>query len=96
MNGPFTLENILFLALSGAAWVGVTAAVVLYARRMLRAVERRSVAETQVALLTERLQQLEARVESVSDDTERLHEDQRFTRQLLIDRRAGSGDRFPA
>ena len=79
--------NFVFV-LYAAFWVGLPVTVILYARRLLRAIERRSIGEAQLAELTERLQRLETLVESVADDTERLNEDQRFTRQLLTDRHA--------
>jgi cell division protein FtsB len=69
--------------ISVALYVGVPIAVVVFARRLLRALDRRSIREEQLAELTERLRRLEARVEEMEGENERLREDQRFTRQLL-------------
>jgi len=81
------LETMLAWAvLSALLWIGIPVGIFVFARRLLRAVERRSVRESQFAELTERLQRLEARLDDAVDDTERLRDDQRFTRELLLDR----------
>jgi hypothetical protein len=88
MLGPGSVEMVLVFALSVALWIGIPVAIFVFARRLLRAIERRSVRESQLAELTERLQRLEERCEHMADDAERLREDQRFTRQLLTERPA--------
>jgi hypothetical protein len=76
---------IIWAVLSALIWVGIPVGIFVFARRFLRAVERRSIHESQFAELAERLQRLEARLDDLADDTERLREDQRFTRQLLAE-----------
>lgn len=80
----------LWAVLSVLVWIGIPVGIFVFARRFLRAVERRSVTESQLVELRERLQQLEARLDArlddVTDDTARLREDQRFTRELLLQR----------
>src|SRR5665213_1114053 len=78
-------EVALFYALSVAFWVGIPIGIFVLVRRLLRAIERRPVRESQIAELTERLQRLEARLEDIADETDRLRDDQRFTRQLLTE-----------
>jgi cell division protein FtsB len=80
------VELVLGVVLTAAFWVGVPVAIFVFARRFLRAVERRSVRESQIAELTERLQRLEEHLYDLADENERLREDQRFTRELLLER----------
>ncbi len=82
MPSPSLFEVVLFFALNVALWIGIPLGIFVFARRLLRALERRSARESQIAELTDRLQRLEARMEDVADETDRLREDQRFTRQL--------------
>ena len=62
-------------------------AVILCARRVLRALEGRSAKESQVTELTElteRFQRLEDRVvDDMVDELKQLREGERFTRELL-------------
>jgi len=76
---------IVWAVLSAVLWIGIPVGIFVFARRLLRAVERRSIRESQFAELAERLQRLEARLDDLADDTERLRDDQRFTRQLLVE-----------
>jgi|GEM_PF-3421336 len=86
MPSPSLFELVLFYALSVAFWIAIPLGIFVFARRLLRAIERRPVRESQIAELTERLQRLEARLEDIADETDRLRDDQRFTRQLLTER----------
>ena len=85
MPSPSLFELVLFYALSVAFWIAIPLGIFVFARRLLRAIERRPVRESQIAELTERLQRLEARLEDIADETDRLRDDQRFTRQLLTE-----------
>jgi biopolymer transport protein ExbB/TolQ len=88
MLGPGSIEMLLAFALGVALWIGLPVAIFVFARRLLRAVERRSVGESQLAELTDRLHRLEERCGQIADDAERLREEQRFTQQLLTERAA--------
>lgn len=83
MPSSSLFEVVLFFVLNVALWVGIPIGIFVFARRLLRALERRPLRESQIAGLTERLQQLEARVEDVAEETDRLRDGQRFTQQLL-------------
>lgn len=85
--GPFGVVD-LVLGTVGAAvfWVGVAVAIFVLVRRFLPAVERRSVPESHVAGLTERLQRVEEQLYELVNENERLREDQRFTSELLLER----------
>ena len=72
--------------LSAALWIALPVGLFVFARRFLRAFERRSIREAQLAELSERMHRLEARLDDVIEENGRLREDQRFVRQLLSDR----------
>lgn len=81
---------VVWAVMSALIWIGIPVGIFLFARRFLRAAERRSLNESQLVELREHVQRLEARLEArlddVADDTARLREDQRFTRELLLER----------
>lgn len=85
--------NYVSIAVTFIVWalfsIGVPVALFLFARRVLRLLDRRSIHEEQLAALSEELRKLETRVEEVEQENERLREDQRFTRQLLEKPRTG-------
>ena len=69
-------------------WTALPVGLFVFARRFLRAFERRSIREAQIAELSERVHRLETRLEEIAEENDRLREDQRFVRQLLADRSA--------
>lgn len=79
MLEPGLFPVTLWFAVMAATWIGIPVAIFVFARRLLRAIERRSVREAQIAELTERLQRLEDRLCDMQDEHERLGADQRFT-----------------
>ena len=81
--GPGGMEMVLVMLIGGVLWIGVPVAVVLYARRVLRALEGRSASNAQIADLTERLQRLEDRVEDMVTELEQVREGEQFTRALI-------------
>lgn len=64
-------------------WIGIPVAIFLFGRGVLRALNRRSVSESQVAEITDRLRRLEERVEEISSDNDRLSEAHQFATALL-------------
>jgi hypothetical protein len=71
-----------FIAVS-LFWIMLPVGVIYFARRVLRALERRSVSEGQISELSDRLRRMEERIEEVASDTARLEESQRFTTAIL-------------
>jgi hypothetical protein len=71
------------------AWIGVPLGLFLFGRGVLRALNRRSVAESQVAEINERLRKLEERVEEVGSDNLRLAEAHQFATALLAKQHEG-------
>lgn len=86
MLGPGLFPVTLWFVVMAAIWIGIPVAIFVFARRLLRAIERRPVRESQTAELAERLQRLEERLYDIQDENERLGADQRFTRELLMER----------
>lgn len=75
--------NFVPYVLIGLVWIGVPVALFYFARRVLRALERRSLADSDMAVFNDRLHRLEERVEQIASDTERIEEGQRFASELL-------------
>src|SRR5688500_3557539 len=96
MLGPGGFYMVVWAALSAILWIGIPVAIFVFARRLLRAIERRSVQESQVAELSERLQRLEAQYLDLANDNERLREAQRFTQQLLVARTTSDSGSVPS
>ena len=82
----------LWWVLAALFWVGIPVGIFVFARRFLRAFERRSVREGELAALTERLQRLEGQLEDLDVENDRLRDEQRFLRQLLAKRPSDASD----
>jgi len=87
MHGP-TFGLLIWSVVSAVVLIAIPVAIVVFARRLLRAVERRSVLEGRIAELGERVQRLESQYLDLADETARLREAERFTQRLLADRAA--------
>ena len=83
----------LIVALEVLIWVAIPVGVFLFARGVLRALNRRSVAESQVAEINDRLRKLEERIEEVGSDNLRLSEAHQFATALLAKQQEGSSVR---
>ncbi|MDP1891408.1 MAG: hypothetical protein Q8K55_11010 [Gemmatimonadaceae bacterium] len=81
MNGPEVLVPIAFFAMVVAIVLGVP-----LVRARIRERERQGSPILQDAQATERLARIEAAVESIAIEVERISEAQRFTTRLLSDR----------
>jgi hypothetical protein len=75
-----------WILLTILCWVGVPITIFVFARRLLRSLERRTLAQSDLAGLGDRLQKLEEHVEQIALDQDRLAEGQRFTNNLLASR----------
>ena len=69
------------------SWMALPLVLFFFGRRLLRAVEGRSVIHSDLAAIADRLYKLEARVEQIATDTEKISEGQYFASALL----AGQG-----
>ncbi|HUQ18911.1 MAG TPA: hypothetical protein VM099_04795 [Gemmatimonadaceae bacterium] len=70
------------LALMALGWLAIPLILFYFGRRIARALERRSLVESHLAAIADRLYKLEERVEDVAMDTARVSEGQRFTTAL--------------
>ena len=84
MNGPEVLVPIAFFAMVVAIVLGVP-----LVRARIRERERQGSPVLQDAQSVERLARIEAAVESIAIEVERISEAQRFTTRLLSERSAG-------
>jgi hypothetical protein len=82
-----------FYGVFALGYVGVPVILFYAGRRALRALERRSVSEAELAALTQRVAALEERLEAVAGETDNLAEGQRFTTALLSERPGAGGHR---
>jgi hypothetical protein len=65
-----------------AVYIGIPLAIFIFARRLLRTLERRTVAQRDLASLADRLEKLEERIEEIASHQDRLAEGQQFTHKL--------------
>jgi hypothetical protein len=72
-----------FFALVVLFWIAVPVGLFLFGRRLLRSLDRRTVSQSDLAALSERLRRLEERVEDIGSETERISESSRFASALL-------------
>ena len=79
------------LAMMALGWLAIPLLLFYFGRRLARALERRSLAESHLAAIADRLYKLEERVEDVAMDTARLSEGQRFTTALYASIAGGTG-----
>lgn len=84
------MEAVMVFAGIGIVYIGIPVALFLFGRAVLRALNRRTVAESQVAEINERLRKLEERVEEVGSDNIKLSEANRFATALLAQKQEGS------
>jgi hypothetical protein len=77
-----------------AFWGSALGGVFYFARRYIRAVERRTGSETELAELRERVAGLEDALDLTRREVERLETAQEFTTRLLASR-AEQGERTP-
>lgn len=85
MNGPEVLVPIAFFVMVATIALGVP-----LVRARIRERERRSSPGIADAQSAERLARIEAAVESIAIEVERISEAQRFTTKLLSERQAGA------
>ncbi len=85
MNGPEVLVPIAFFAMVVSIVLGVP-----LVRARIRERERQSAGILPDAQSAERLARIEAAVESIAIEVERISEAQRFTTKLLSERSAGA------
>ncbi|MBM3908656.1 MAG: hypothetical protein FJ363_11365 [Gemmatimonadetes bacterium] len=81
MNGPEVLVPISFFAMIVAIVLGVP-----LMRARIREMDRRGAGALPDSHVTERLARIEAAVESIAIEVERISEGQRFTTKLLSER----------
>ena len=70
-------------------WIGIPVAIFLFARGLLRAIERRSTAERQLTELTSQLQRLQMRLGDVVDASARLPQDEPWSLHAAHDGTSG-------
>jgi hypothetical protein len=75
-----------YMVVVATIWIGVPVAIFLFGRRLLRAMEQRSVSQSELATIADRLARVEARIEDIASDQEKLAEGQRFTQKVLAGR----------
>ena len=90
MNGPEVLVPIAFFAMVVTIVLGVP-----LVRARIRERERQGTPVLQDAQAAERLARIEAAVESIAIEVERISEAQRFTTKLLSERSAGALPKRP-
>ncbi len=84
--GPGTGTMVVWFVSAAAFWIGLPVTLFVVGRRVLRALERRSLTESYSAGQAERMRRLAERVEDLADQTERIDNAQRFTTDLLRER----------
>jgi len=90
MNGPEVLVPIAFFAMIAVLVLGVP-----LVRARIRERERGSLGTPGDPQAAERLARIEAAVESIAIEVERISEAQRFTTRLLSDRSAAASAQTP-
>jgi membrane protein implicated in regulation of membrane protease activity len=86
VGGVGSMEILLLYVIQAAVFFAVPIGIFIFARRFLRAYERRSDGSGQLTELTERVRRLEERTEEMASENERLLEGQRFMTKLLAER----------
>lgn len=87
MNGPEVLVPISFFAMVVVLVLGVP-----IVRARIRRAERQALPPTNDPMTAERIARIEAAVESIAIEVERISEAQRFTTKLLAEKNASTPD----
>lgn len=69
---------IFFALVSVIFWIAVPTGVFLFARRLLRSLDQRTVSQSELAAIAERLHRLEERIEEIGSEMEKISEGSRF------------------
>lgn len=90
MQGPEVLVPISFFVMVAAIVLGVP-----YVRALVRRMDAQGLKAAPDAMTAERLARIEAAVDSIAIEVERISEAQRFTTKLLAERTAASQEPTP-
>ncbi|HVD62551.1 MAG TPA: hypothetical protein VNC11_16880 [Gemmatimonadaceae bacterium] len=72
------------------SWLAIPLVLFFFGRRLIRAVEGRTLIHSDLAAIADRLYRLEVRVEQVATDTEKISEGQYFASALLAGHGTGT------
>jgi hypothetical protein len=81
-SGPDWFDLVLFYVMMAVVWVGIPVSIFAFARRFLRAYERRAAAPAELAELRAEILELQGQVADLAIENDRLREPPRLAHRL--------------